>query len=294
MRLTDDELRALDQRFAEALATGDESGLDVLGYGEISTVVSVHVEGGHAACKRLPLFDSRERFDAYASQFGVYLDRLRAAGITVVDSALQTVPQEGGTLAVYCVQPVLDADGMGPALLERATEGEALEVFAALFDRVMAAVDAGTGLDAQLSNWARIDGAYTYLDVTTPMLRDSEGRDQLDAAVFLASLPWLIRGSVRRLLLRDILDTYFQPRRVVLDFLGNLHKERLTEHLPAFLAHANARLDEPLTEDEVAAYYRSDARTWELLLRLRRADRFWQRRVRRRPYPFLLPGPIER
>ena len=29
---------------------------------------------------------------------------------------------------------------------------------------------------------------------------------------------------------------------------------------------------------------------WALLQRLRRCDRWWQRRVRRRPYPFLLPG----
>ena len=32
----------------------------------------------------------------------------------------------------------------------------------------------------------------------------------------------------------------------------------------------------------------------ELLQRLRRLDRAWQRRVRRRVYPFLLPGRIER
>jgi len=44
----------------------------------------------------------------------------------------------------------------------------------------------------------------------------------------------------------------------------------------------------------VRRYYRSDARLWELMLRLRRADRWWQRRIRRRTYPFLLPGHIER
>jgi hypothetical protein len=49
-----------------------------------------------------------------------------------------------------------------------------------------------------------------------------------------------------------------------------------------------------LEADEVARDYASDARQWELLLRLRRADRWWQQRVRRREYPFLLPGPITR
>jgi hypothetical protein len=56
----------------------------------------------------------------------------------------------------------------------------------------------------------------------------------------------------------------------------------------------NRTVEAEITEDEVRRYYRSDARLWELMLRLRRADRWWQRRIRRRTYPFLLPGHIER
>jgi hypothetical protein len=44
----------------------------------------------------------------------------------------------------------------------------------------------------------------------------------------------------------------------------------------------------------VRRYYRSDARLWGVLLRIRRLDRAWQRHVRRRSYPFLLPQRIER
>ena len=57
---------------------------------------------------------------------------------------------------------------------------------------------------------------------------------------------------------------------------------------------ANDVVSPAVTEDEVRSYYRSDARLWEVMLRLRRADRWWQATVRRRPYPFLLPGPIAR
>jgi hypothetical protein len=53
-------------------------------------------------------------------------------------------------------------------------------------------------------------------------------------------------------------------------------------------------LDRPLTGSEVRADYRSDARRWALMLGLRRLDRFWQHRVRRRTYPFLLPERIAR
>ena len=38
-------------------------------------------------------------------------------------------------------------------------------------------------------------------------------------------------------------------------------------------------------------YFARDKRLWLLMQRLRRADRAWQRRVRRRAYPFLLPPP---
>lgn len=50
---------------------------------------------------------------------------------------------------------------------------------------------------------------------------------------------------------------------------------------------------QPLTEQQVHRYYRSDARLWATLLRLRRLDRAWRRRTGR-PYPFLLPRRIER
>jgi hypothetical protein len=71
-------------------------------------------------------------------------------------------------------------------------------------------------------------------------------------------------------------------------------KERLERWLPAFLEESNARVRPALSQEEVRRYYAADARTWALLQRLRRLDRAWQRRVRRRPYPFLLPGRIER
>ena len=135
-----------------------------------------------------------------------------------------------------------------------------------------------------------------HLDVTTPLLRDGAGRDRIDAELFLAALPRPLRGVVRRHLLRSITGVYFDRRLAALDFLGNLIKERLAEHVAAGVEVAT-RLLAPgaaITAGEVRRYYARDARLWALLLGLRRADRFWQLRVRRRSYPFLLPGKIER
>ncbi|MCA9659221.1 MAG: hypothetical protein KC486_12825 [Myxococcales bacterium] len=296
--LSDAELRDLDAAIERALEAGDESaaGLELLGYGEISCVVAWRAGDDRVACKRLPVFAEAATLERYQASFTEYLERLAAGGVTPVASGLQVLPRGHGAAAVYCVQPRLAGD----ALVSRALRGLEEDAALALFDRLLDAIEGVTsatvGLDGQLSNWALVRGELRYLDVTTPMLRDGDGGERMPVGVFLASLPWALRGIVRRWMLRPILDKYYDPRGVVLDLLGNLHKERLAHLLPAFLDRANARpgLAPALTQAEVDRYYAADARDWALLQRLRRLDRAWQRRVRRRTYPFLLPGAIER
>jgi len=160
---------------------------------------------------------------------------------------------------------------------------------------VAGAVTPSLGVDAQASNWlVEPDGSLGYVDVTTPMMRDAAGAERADLDLFIASLPWAMRWVVKRFLLAEILGHYYSARPALLDFAANLHKERLTRWIPAALAAASARVEPAMTAGEAAEYYRSDARMWALLQRLRLADRWWQRRVRRRTYPFLLPGRIER
>jgi hypothetical protein len=290
-----EELATLDAAIDHALASGDESGIDVLGYGEISSVIRYRFDAGEYACKRLPLFDSQARFEGYRETFGKYLSALDSRGIRVVPSALTSYPRDDGQVAGYCLQPALPGDSLAPARLAAvSSSAEAAAMFGELLDHILDTVGGTVGLDGQLSNWVVVDGELAYLDVTTPMLRDTFGRELLDEELFLASLPWALRRIVRTFMLQDILETYYNPRSVIVDLLGNLYKERLDKWIDPFLALANRRLDKEISAGEVRAYYRSDARTWALLQRLRHADRFWQRKIRRRVYPFLLPGKIER
>ena len=112
--------------------------------------------------------------------------------------------------------------------------------------------------------------------------------------LLLRALPAVLRPAVRRWVVPDLLRRYRDPRSVVLDLLGNLLKERLDPWVPVALERVGGRLSPAVGEAEVRRVYASDARLWEVLLRLRRLDRAWQRRVRRREYPFLLPGRIDR
>lgn len=291
--ITDAELGSLEGTVAQALARGDASDLRVLGYGEISLVLGWPATEPRWACKRLPPFPSAEAADAYAGTFDRYLEQLRLRGVRVLDSDVRRVPLAEGTVAVYCTQPVLPADTLATNVL-RADPGRAESVLAEIVDHILAATDARVGLDAQLSNWAEAEGGLVYIDVTTPLLRGPDGRNELDTDLFLASLPWILRGVVKRFVIPDVIERYHQPRTVILDLAANLIKEHLARHIPAVLGAAGDRIDPPLLEDEVRADYRSDARTWAAIQAMRRADRLWQQRVRRRPYPFMLPQRIDR
>ncbi|PRY36819.1 DUF6206 family protein [Umezawaea tangerina] len=288
------ELQGLEDRVAAAFRTGRDSSLDVIGYGESSMVLRLETPQGALACKRLPTFADRARFDRYQERFEQYLGRLRQAGVAVVDSELRALTAPSGEVAAYCVQEALPAGRLCSALLRTEDEAWVRGFFTRFLDTVDRVVAPTLGLDAQASNWVEVDGEPHYLDVTTPFLRDERGRELLDVRLFVTSLPWVLRTPVRVTMTGRILDKYFSVRGVVLDFLGNLHKESLGHLVPFLVELANARLERPLGVQEVARYYQGDATTWTVLQRLRRADRLWQLKVRRRPYCFLLPPEIDR
>lgn len=288
------DLIGLEAEVERALVTADEDALHVLGYGEITTVLAWPYADGPWACKRLPLFDDAARLDAYCRLFDDYVAALSNAGISVHETDVRRVPAAGDRIAAYCVQATLPPHQLAPAILRTATPEVGERLLADVFDHIVRVVTPRVGLDGQLSNWALRDGQLLYFDLTTPLLRDEHGRDRLDTELFLASLPAPFRVVVRNFLLDSILDPYYDPRLTAQDVLSNLHKEGLPQWIPAGLALANERLATPLTTRDIDAHYHRDARLWTWLQRFRRMDREWQRRVRRRPYPFLLPGPIER
>jgi hypothetical protein len=294
--LSAQELSALEAAVWQALRDGRAGTLDILGYGEISTVVRWSAAGRPVAAKRLPPFANEAAFLAYRDCVHRYLTQLTGAGVVPLATVVQGAEGPNGTWCAYCVQPMADASSL---LIARMSSGS-LEEAAHWLDQVIAcllsAVGPTLGIDGQASNWVVVDDTLRYLDVSTPLLRDEQGQEQLDTELFLASLPWALRGIVRWRYLGAILDKYYEPRGVVVDLLANLYKEGLGDLVPPLVdrLRANAPFEQPIAVAELRRYYRSDASMWSLLQRLRRADRFWQGRVRRRIYPFLLPAKIDR
>lgn len=291
--LRDDELVQLEASVAAALGSGSTEGLTRLGHGEITLVLGWPVDRPAVACKRLPVFPDERSAGAWGRLISEYVERLGERGVHVVPWQWRTTPAAGGGVSGWVLQPVLDRAVLATNLL--ADDPSAAEqVFGRILDRVVGAVDERVGLDAQLSNWAVVDDELWYFDVTTPLLNDTTGRARMDLRLLTAPLPAALRPVVRRFVAPGIVASYHRPRDVAVDLVGNLLKERLEQLVPVAVDAANQRVDPAITVEEVRSYYRSDARTWEVLLRLRRADQWWQRRVRRRTYPFLLPEPTER
>ena len=72
-------LDELERRFKEAFVRGDDGPLDVIGYGEISSVVRWETESGPMAAKRLPNFSDREQRRRHVDLMKEYIASLAEA-----------------------------------------------------------------------------------------------------------------------------------------------------------------------------------------------------------------------
>lgn len=293
-RPSSEELQRLDADVEAALDDGDESRLCILGGGEISLVLGWPREDPAFACRRLPVFPSRARFDAYRRVLHDYVEALCSRGVDVLETELVPLERGDGTVAGYATQRVIPARTLAPAVLAGADPSAGHPLVEAVVETAHAAIGPALGIDAQLANWTWEEGRLRYLDVTTPMIWAADGSPRLDLDLIVRPLPAITRAPIKRFLAPRILDGYRNWRGVANDLLGNLIKERLDAWIPLFLPPVNCHLDEPMDEGDVRSYYRSDARLWELLLRIRRLDRAWQRHIRRRPSEYLVPRAVAR
>ena len=96
----------LEQRVDDALVTDDRSGIEVLGYGEISTVLGATVDGRSYACKRLPPFPEGA-IDRYRTACTAYLVALGERGIRTATSTPVASPISRAALRSFAEQAAL-------------------------------------------------------------------------------------------------------------------------------------------------------------------------------------------
>ncbi|HEU0024814.1 MAG TPA: DUF6206 family protein [Thermoleophilaceae bacterium] len=283
------DIERVDRAVEDAIRAGRPGSLQVLGYGEITLVFGWPGERPEFAVKRLPPFRDRAQLDRYADLLERYTAALHSRGVRMLPTELLATTAGGGPRA-YLVQPLVPRTRQLGVLLREAAPERGAALLDGLAEHVAVVVDGRLGLDAQASNWAVEDGRLVCFDLSTPLMRSPDGRHELDLSLFLSIYPWALRAALVPVA-HGVMAQYHDARTVLLDVASNLVKERLDRWLPALLGAARARVSPPIEEGEVRRYFARDKKLWLLMQRLRRADRAWQRRVRRRPYPFLLPPP---
>jgi hypothetical protein len=289
----------------------------VLGYGEISTVFSIEAADPGLAYKRIPSFHSAEEAADYVALYDDCMAVFDDIGIEIAPGEMVWFEGVNGRyFVVYLIQKMLNPQTIAHKVIHQLDVAQAHTLIAAIFDefeQVFAfnAENQGSievGFDGQLSNWAvSIFDAengnlpdpvnLVYLDTSSPLLRRN-GVEQLNAEIFLRSAPAFLQPILKALFLEDVVTRYYDLRKVTIDLLANLYKEQKAELVPSLLNMANERWGNnerftPLTPKEIESYYREDAFIWRLYLGARRFDRALHQ-LFNKPYPFILPGKIER
>jgi hypothetical protein len=285
----DEELLDLETEVQQALATGDRSRLDLRGFGVTSVVLAAPVGAPTTACKRVPPFKDRATFDRYRDVVLRNIDELRTRGVTIVDTEVRLI-EHGGHLVGYVVQPLLARDALGEAVLKAARPSPEHPLVTAIVDLVLAATTEDRGIDAQVGNWAVLDGVVSYIDVTTPFSVDQHGDLEMDLDVFLEAGPPVLRPMYRREL-PPSMTRWLEPRHALLDLVGNLYKLDLDDWVEPIIEATRGRVEPALTVTEAREYYDGEVKTWTMLHKVLVAYAWWQRKVRRRvPNSFVPPA----
>ncbi|MFQ5478748.1 MAG: DUF6206 family protein [Candidatus Binatia bacterium] len=288
--------------------------VQVVGFGEVAAVLTVRGLPG-VVCKRMAGFPDAGAVGDYASVVERYIRVLGERGVSVVDTSVYTVESRDHGYTAYLIQPEIPSTELGTHVLLEGSDDELTAVLDAVLrvaGRLLLAnqrpKDGRTvTVDAQLSNWRWLRNSegtaeLALFDVGTPFMR-LDGVDELGSDVFLYPVPQPARAYYRRKrAVERYIDDYFDIHKLFVDILGNFYKEGRPERIALAIGlydrwrrgEGAALEPPPVTEQQVASYYRKDASDLERYLKVRRFHRFLRTKVLRRHYSFILPGKIRR
>jgi len=286
--------------------------LRAYGFGEISRPVGLVRRSSPLADtlapaalvhKRLAPFANATLAARYVATYDEYNRRLRDdVGIVVPAFGHRTLAGRSGRIVVVTTQAALDTRSIGKAVMLRSDVQQCLILLGLVlaeyrqlvrYNAVHRSAGFAIGIDGQITNWAvceyhdgvplRGDEGLLYIDTNTPMMRTG-GVDCLPMEFYLQALPRVARRLLRPLA-KQVLDRYFNPRTIVLDFLANTSIHGRPELLDTFLPEGNAFLAEgliepaprPITPHEVERYIAKDVATWRLTRSLRAVENMLQR-----------------
>ena len=320
MKINIDLLKELEKTID---TTNPEKGtipIRILGYGEISLVFEIINDTEEIAYKRIPIFDNEKQVKRHIWAYNEYNRILREdSGLNLPSFDTAWFEDDKGEIQFYCIQEKIPPNSVGNKIIHEISDDE-IEILILLALREMKKVWGyakkkdylDIGLDGQISNFAVMNynpdnikieknTELYYLDTSTPMFRIN-GKEAMEAVLFLKSTPPFLRGLIRALFLEDTVSRYYDWRRVMIDLIANFYKEQKSEIIPRLTILINKFLREeasefniePLSLEEIRKYYKSDANMWRIFQASRKIDRFLKTRLFKKKYAFYLPGKIKR
>jgi len=293
----------------------------VLGYGEISTIFEIiHESQRDIAYKRMPLFDDMQQVERYKDTYYKYDELLREIDIEIPEYGATDVITDDGRIVLYLYQRKLPSDSVANKIIHAVPDDEVMILVSKVLrelNKVWAfnrdnKPEIEVAIDGQISNWAieefnpeklviDEDVNLLYFDTSTPLMREN-GVEMLDAELFLKPTPPIMRWVLKKFYLQDILDRYYDFRKVVVDLIANFFKEGRSDLIPKLVELANEFFSgeavipniTPTNYEEIKKYYKEDASIWSLYLNLRKIHRFIRTKILRKYYEFVLPGKVER
>lgn len=274
----------------------------VLGYGEISTVFELDGDKSFAY-KRMPLFSSIAQAREYVNIYQNYCQYLKKTGLILPQDSIKILNGRGNLVVLYIIQEQLPTERFAHKLIHTLPRQKSLIMLNSIISEISKVwaknmkMNVTLALDGQLSNWVwREDETLVYVDTSTPLFKINN-KEQLNPELFLKSTPFFLRWLIRWFFLGGVMARYYDIRRVYIDLTANLNKERSSDFIPAvlkYINHSRIYFEKEITLKEVEKYYSEDKLIWTLFLAFRKFDSWFQRRILRKRYEFILPEKIKR
>ena len=293
----------------------------VLGYGEMSTVFEIKEPDMQGlAFKMMTVFETWEELGDYLETYVEYNRKLEQdIGISMPPNGYAVVESGKRKPVFFIVQEKFKPAAIGNQVIHLMPA----EMVEALVERTLHELKKvwvynnsdrkwEVGIDGQISNWViedfdsknpqiTPDCCLSYVDTSTPMLR-YKGEEQLDTELFLRPAPSMLVWILRAFFLQEVMDRYYDFRKVAVDLLANFYKEQRPELIPSLVPVVNNFFDsecpefniEPIEEKELRSYYREDAFIWWLYQNMRRFDRWLYRDILHKEYRHPIPPKIKR
>ena len=272
--------RAIDERRPDLL--------HIVGNGELT--IAIRWDQGDSPCviKRVPPFPTRATADEYCGFVRQSIDDMTSRGVSCVATVMHTLDRADGSAVVYHCQPLLTSELLGDQILHRTQPDAELPLLTAVVDLVVRVVGDGIPMDSQFANWYWFEDRPWQLDLSTPLMLKPTGDICFDTTGFVREYPTLVRRVVYKELMK-VAPGFADVEWVLTDLMVQLYRSGLDHWCAPVAAAARTRHGIEPSATLAKERFDADAKFFPNLLRLKRLQRAWMQRTRRR-YDTLLPA----